>query len=78
MEVDGEKKLSPRALFLLLYKCPVTYGSVLLLTDSSAVVTDALQWVFPRVSSCPHVAAILSAHVRGNETVGPQACGPAA
>ena len=77
VKVDGEKKPSPEHFFLFC-KCPVIYGSVLPLTDWSAVVTDALQRVFLRVSSCPHVGAIVSAHVHGNETAGRQMCGSAA
>lgn len=64
---DGEKNLSN--FFLLLYKCPVTYGLTLLLTDSSAAChrcacSGSSRGCLP----CPHVAAIISTHVRGNET----------
>lgn len=78
VEVDGEKKLSPRALFfLLLYKCPVTYGS--------GPPADRLHRRCHRCAAVGLPLGCLPVHMWqrslartyvGTKRVGPQACGP--
>lgn len=58
MEIKTARKVSPEHFFLL-YKHPIVYISILLLTDSFVIITDVLRWIFSQVSPRPHVGEIL-------------------